>query len=90
MGLRTFACTLSCLSLWSSEQCLPLSHFLLALVLLLLLPTPMWMPNRHHRPMKERVELSLPSRGLLACARGGINRLSILVVLACLLYVFDL
>ena len=27
---RTYASTLSCLSLWSSEQCLPLSRFLLA------------------------------------------------------------
>ena len=30
MGLWTLACTLSCLGLWSSEQCLPLSRFLLA------------------------------------------------------------
>ena len=39
-------------------------------VLLLLRPTPMWMPNEHNNPMRERVEVSPPSRGLLACARG--------------------
>ena len=57
-------------------------------MLLLLLPTPMWMPNMHYRPMHGRVEVSVPSRGLFACARGG--RLSVLPVLACLMYVFDL
>ena len=61
---------------------------LLLLLLLLLLPTPMWMPNRHHRPMQEKVEVSLPSRGLLACTRGG--RFLVLPILACLIYVFDL
>ena len=56
--------------------------------MLLLLPTSMWMLNKHHRPMQGRVEVSLPSRGLLACARGG--TLVVLSVLAYLLCVFDL
>ena len=38
--------------------------------------------------MYVRVEVSLQSTGLLACARGG--RLSVLPILACLMDVFDL
>ena len=57
-------------------------------VLLLLLPSPKWMPNRNHMLMRGRVEVSQPSRELLACAGG--SRLCVLSVLACLLCVFDL
>ena len=58
------------------------------MLLLLLLPTLMLMPKRHHRLMQGRVEVSLRSRGLLASAGGG--RLSVLCVVACLASVFDL
>ena len=57
-------------------------------IVLLLLPTLMWMLNRHHKRMQGRVHHNLPRRGVLPWARSG--RLFVLPVLASLMYVLNL